>query len=785
MILRVEMTRMPRRVLRLSLVLALIAGLAVTLSASAATTLVARGSAEQVHVTGVPANAQIELRNSRGKRVAVKRATAPGGVVFYDVKPGAGYKVRVLPRGPLSAPITVRTEAAKPWNPQIYNQKMPAKGYGYMTTRDGTKLSYYVRPPNSPAGLGLPELDLPNGLPKYAPPYPTLIEYGGYGYANPDGPESGIAVLANAMGFAVVNVNMRGTGCSGGPYNFFEPLQNLDGYDIIETVARQSWVKGGKVGMMGISFGGISQLFTAQLRPPSLSAISPLSVIDATATTLYPGGVLNTGFAVNWAKERQHHAKPAAANAGQAWAHRQIQAGDATCKANQALHGQAQDLIKTIRENSTYRASVADPLDPVTFVKKINVPVFMACQWQDEQTGGHCPDLVQHFTGTKKKWFTFTNGVHVDSLDPETFNRWFDFLQLYVNKTAPMENAAVPTLAAPVIFQMAMGLPEKDVVVLPPDPIQQIPTYDAALAAFEKLPSVRVLFGNGSGKGPLLTAAPGSPYPAFEKSFTSIPVPGTVARRWYLGPGGTLADKAPAKAQVDGYTSDAKALPLTNHGPNSGGGGLWGNASQWQWNWKNNPTGTALSYVTAPLKANTAVVGQGALYLWVRSSTPDVDLQVTISEVDAAGNETFVQNGWQRASQRTLSTTSKNVLARRGTLLAPVPTMLAKDVRAMPKNGFAQVAVPLYYQGHVYRAGTRIRVTIAAPNGSQPVWSFSETKPAGKARVAVALSKRMPSSLFLPVVPGVTGVTAQPACPSLRNQPCRPYKALANQRLAR
>ena len=85
------------------------------------------------------------------------------------------------------------------------------------------------------------------------------------------------------MGFTVVDVNMRGTGCSGGAFDFFEPLQSLDGYDVIETIARQPWVKFGKVGMMGISYGGISQLFTAQTNPPSLAAITPLSLIDATA----------------------------------------------------------------------------------------------------------------------------------------------------------------------------------------------------------------------------------------------------------------------------------------------------------------------------------------------------------------------------------------------------------------------------------------------------------------------------------------------------------------------
>ena len=80
---------------------------------------------------------------------------------------------------------------------------------------------------------------------------------------------------------------------------------------------------------------------------------------------------------------------------------------------------------------------MADPLDPITFVNKIHVPVFMACQWEDEQTGGHCADLVTHFTGTKHKWFNFTNGAHIDSLDPVTYDHWYDFLELYVAHQAP------------------------------------------------------------------------------------------------------------------------------------------------------------------------------------------------------------------------------------------------------------------------------------------------------------------------------------------------------------
>jgi hypothetical protein len=418
---------------------------------------------------------------------------------------------------------------------------------------------------------------------------------------------------------------------------------------------------------------------------------------------------------------------------------------------------------------------VADPLDPVTFVNKINVPVFMACQWQDEQTGGHCPELVRKFTGTSRKWFTFTNGAHIDSLDPDTYNRWYDFLQLYVAREAPAENVAITRAAAPIIYQEAMGLPETDVVTLPPDPIQLIPTFDAALAAFEKLPPVRVLFDNGAGSSPGSSSNPGDPFAGYAQNFSSFPVAGTTARTWYFGPGGTLTANVPATTGVNSFTANAKALPLTDYGSNTGTGGLWGNASQWEWQWKPNPAGTSVSYVSAPLTQATTVLGGGAVYLWVKSSTPDVDLLATISEVRPDGKESFVQNGWIRASERKLSTDSNNIFKRPSTLLEPVPTFKAADASPMPAGTFVRVAVPLYYQGHAYRAGSRIRVTIAAPNGTQPIWSFSQTKPAGTAVASIAFSQSMPSKLVLPVVPGVPVPTPLPPCPSLRNEPCRPY----------
>ena len=743
-------------------------------SATAEASFDAHGSVEQVYATALPADASVSLLDSGGGVVQTRNANDLGGALFRNITPGGGYQVRLDTTGEESGTLTVLTTASAPPSPSIYNQTVPSDGYGYLTTRDGIKLAYSVHPPTdvlNAEGLALPPEVA--GQITNSNPAPTLIEYSGYGYARPEGPVSGIATLANLMGFTVVDVNMRGTGCSGGAFDFFEPLQNLDGYDVIETVAHQPWVAHNKVGMLGISYGGISQLFTAQTRPPDLAAIAPLSVIDQTQTTLYPGGILNTGFAVNWALERQHEAQPAGPDSGQPWAHQRIQEGDTTCAANQALHPEATDLMAKIRANDHYVPEVADPLSPTRFVDKINVPVYMACQWTDEQTGGHCPTLAKHMTGTDKKWFTYTNGTHVDSLAPPTYTRLFDFHELYVAKEPPITNSAQVQASWPAAMQAIFGISgpggSPPAATLPPDPVQLQPTYGLAKAAFEAQPPIRVLFDNGAGNPP----NPGWPYPAFERSFSSFPIPGTVARSWYAGPGGALLSQPPSLSGADGFTWDAHARPLTDFTGDTaaGEGGLWTATPNYQWT--QDPRRSAVAYVTPPVSSDTAVVGGGAVDVWVRSSTPNVDLQATISEVRPDGKETFVQGGWIRTKARKLD-------PAKSTELEPVPSFLQEDFADMPANRFEPVTIPLYYEGHMYRAGSRIRVRISAPNGDQPIWSFGETDPPDTAKVAIAYGTDTPSRVVLPVVPDEGAPTGLPPCPGLRGEPCRNYQPFQN-----
>ena len=86
------------------------------------------------------------LDRADGEVVDSKRAGELGGVALPQ-----GQARRRLPgRGRAaakSAPLRVLSTQPAPPNTAVYDQEHPADGYGYLTTRDGTKLAIYVHPP--------------------------------------------------------------------------------------------------------------------------------------------------------------------------------------------------------------------------------------------------------------------------------------------------------------------------------------------------------------------------------------------------------------------------------------------------------------------------------------------------------------------------------------------------------------------------------------------------------------------------------------------------------------
>lgn len=92
-------------------------------------------------------------------------------------------------------------------------------------------------------------------------------------------------------GYAIINVDARGAGMSGGTIAFWGRQEAEDIYDTIEWVSKQSWCTG-NVGMVGNSWLAMAQLnFASRFSHPALKALAPMEA----ATDLYNDTFLRGG----------------------------------------------------------------------------------------------------------------------------------------------------------------------------------------------------------------------------------------------------------------------------------------------------------------------------------------------------------------------------------------------------------------------------------------------------------------------------------------------------------
>lgn len=158
----------------------------------------------------------------------------------------------------------------------------------WITLADGTRLA---------ARIWLPEDALEN-------PVPAILEY--LPYRKSDGTAIRDRVIHEYFaghGYASIRVDMRGSGDSDGLLlDEYLPQEQLDAVEVIAWIARQPWCTG-KVGMMGISWGGFNSLQVAARQPEALKAIITVCSTDDRYTDdcHYMGGCVLGSDMLNWA----------------------------------------------------------------------------------------------------------------------------------------------------------------------------------------------------------------------------------------------------------------------------------------------------------------------------------------------------------------------------------------------------------------------------------------------------------------------------------------------------
>lgn len=626
-----------------------------------------RGSVEQIHVIHAPPGAAVAVS---GPATASGVTDHFGGLVLRDLPASAGYRVSV---DGVTRTVEVMAETAHPSAAHYAANRMPSRD-GYIRVRDGTLLAYRV--------------DLPATRPAGGK-YDVVFVYSGYRPALRPGEswDDHVVQKFTALGYAVVGVNMRGTGCSGGAFHLLEPLVALDGYDVVETLSAQPWVE--DVAMVGASWLGLSQLYVAAARPPSLDAIAPGAVVgDFYADTIHPGGILNNGFALAWARGRDvTNAYPSSYEGPQA-----LPVGrDPVCLSNQGLRGQNRITADDWAAYDLYDAlDGRKPYWPQrnAQVERIQVPTFLVTSWQDEQVASRPATLLERFPKTTPVRLLGTNGVHGAYLEGDIFEEVARFLGVYLRGG---DRAAYER--------------EKPVEIL-------IETNDEARAR------TRIQMSDLQAAG--------------------------AGRRYLLG-----ADLAADASQSSaGSTFRYDPRPST-----------WDKIVQDQ-----------VRFTSAPLNATTIMAGSGSADLWIWSVGGDVDLQVTVAELRPDGQEQLIQSGWLRASHRALSPLS--------TPLRPQHLHIAEQPVA-PRQ-WTPLRVEILPFAHVFRAGSRILVTVDGPGGAGNwlAWRFG-TKPGGF-DVTVGHGASHPSAVVLPVLEqGAFRLTeplpaSLPSCTRTWSQPCRP-----------
>ncbi len=721
-------------------------------------TVSVRGSVNAVYVSTTLSGAaatgvSVTLYNSKNATIGTGVTDAHGALVFHDIVPGTGYHATV---GGVSRPVFTVLDTKTP-NVSLYNGPALHEGLNYITMRDGINLAATVRLPDGKT--------LANG------PFVTLIEYSGYTTAAPHSlidsylgraghpandpllPSSSTALgslIGPSVGFATVSLQIRGSGCSGGAYDLFGPTLATDGYDAIERIARQSWVSNHQVGLIGISYSGISQFAVAGLQPPHLAAIAPMSPTNDLFATGSPGGIRNTGFAAGWIADRVRDAK--AAPLGQSWTQAEIDTGDTVCAGNQTFHEQAQDVNEILALHDDRTPSLYDVRSPQKWATSIKVPVFLTGGLNDEQTGPQWPAIISALSKNKNVWVTMQNGTHVDSFSPAILTRWHEFLNLFVGKRKPTTIGFLGSL-------FMSGAQPTSGATFPAVRFTSASSYASALTLFKKDARIRVLFDNGNS-----SAGAGVLSPAYEAGFTAFPPTTAKAATYYLGASGALLGAAPTSGSAT-YKPDASTRPATSAGSSFN---AW--AAQPNYNWT-AVTGTdGAGFLSGALTKNTTVVGPASLNLRLASTATNTDIQVTVSEVRASGQEMYVTSGFLRASYRTVDT-------KASTQYAPVPLYTASSAHALTPGTAVNVRVPINPIAFTFRTGSRIRITISAPGGDRPSWEFGSLVTNGAVTNTIYFGA---SSLVLPVVSTVTPTDSQPACGSNRGQPCRTYIAAGN-----
>lgn len=509
----------------------------------------------------------------------------------------------------------------------------------------------------------------------------------------------------NERRFAVIIVDARGSGASGGRRAVeFSPAEIADMGEVAAWAARQPW-SNGRVGTFGVSYDGNTAELASAARQPAVLAVMPLYDDFDTQALIQPGGVALRGFIEQWSQlvaalDRDDVCGSDEVKGWDCWKDRQMTPGVLRVDADR----NGKHLAQLVREH--HNINVAEAVSKAEFrddvvgttggtirfadispyglrkqIEVSNVPMMVWCGWLD----------ANPCQGALIRYRTFSNPQQV-VIGPLSHGGDFNVDPFADNHLPP-----VPTRVEQ--FKMEADFFEQTLRDETPAKIESFIHY----------------YTMGDGKW----------------HTTQVwPPEGLAPERLYFGEGKTLTSNAPVtRGGADYYRVDFTASSGTQtrwHTSLGGGDVVYPDRA--------TEDKKLLTYTSAPLEADLEITGSPVLTLEMSSTTSDGAIHAYLEDVAPTGRVSYLDEGIFRVIDR------KEVGPKSLPYepLGPAHSFLRADAEPMKPGVVATIRFSLFPTSVLLRKGHSIRIALAGadaslfqryPDTGSPTWTvYRETE---------------------------------------------------------
>jgi putative CocE/NonD family hydrolase len=558
--------------------------------------------------------------------------------------------------------------------------------------------------------------------------FPTALTVTGYNkdVDNPFGTScragAGITSADPALveaGYAVLVVDDRGTGASGGTWDSWGQRTQDDYTDVLDWLAAQPW-SDGSAGTTGGSYMGITSLLVAQADAARVRAGKPrvvkavwadVPMADAYRDVTFHGGATDSGFIPLWlGLVNALSALPPSTTASDpgsaapAWLQRLP--GNAGFAANNVASA-------ALGEDAAFDGPFYRLRSPGERAHELEIPVAWTGGWFDIFQRGE-PLLYELLKNvpTKKFWMTptyHTSGNEIfekqgigstSEIRRKWFDRWIKGTRNGVEDLAPVN-----------LFTMGA------------DRWQHLPSWPVPNTAYTRF--------HLAGDRALSTAKPGA---AGGDTTPLLPASSPCSRltaQWTAGTG------AAGPCETDNRTFES----------------------------------TALTYTTPELRQDTEVTGVISANVWATLTRPDATLIAVVSDVAPDGTSTQLTAGFLQASQRATDD-ARSTKGPGGVVIRPFHPYTREAARPVTPNEPSLYRVEIYPTSNVFKAGHRIRLTLSTANTPTTAPSTPALADQAGGSIRVLRGGRYDSHLLLPLrdAAAAAGITSLPASRSCRSR---------------